>query len=186
MIEFKIVYFLNHLLAGTWVDNLTKIISNIYLIAGIFLGLTLLNFIFNKKNGRWIFLGSIIIAIIYFFVNDQIIKYGILEHIFVRERPYLAYPNEIISSGEPWHDSSFPSGHMAFIVANISFLLHYFRKNWLWIIAIVYVSLIAFARMHNGMHYPSDILVGLIFGVGYGLLTIYVIKKIRVRYQKSP
>jgi membrane-associated phospholipid phosphatase len=29
--------------------------------------------------------------------------------------------------------------------------------------------LMAAARVHNGMHYPSDVLTGTLLGVGYGL-----------------
>ncbi|HCB51180.1 TPA: hypothetical protein DEP21_01160 [Patescibacteria group bacterium] len=27
----------------------------------------------------------------------------------------------------------------------------------------------AFSRMHNGMHYPSDVIVGSVLGILYGL-----------------
>jgi membrane-associated phospholipid phosphatase len=30
----------------------------------------------------------------------------------------------------------------------------------------------AFSRVHNGMHYPSDVLAGSLLGVGYGLLAV--------------
>jgi len=42
-----------------------------------------------------------------------------------------------------------------------------------------FVLLMTFARMHNGMHYPSDILVGSILGIIYGAVSIYFVNKIK-------
>jgi membrane-associated phospholipid phosphatase len=36
-----------------------------------------------------------------------------------------------------------------------------------WPIALLFVLLMAFSRMHNGMHYPSDVLMGSLLGIGY-------------------
>jgi membrane-associated phospholipid phosphatase len=38
--------------------------------------------------------------------------------------------------------------------------------------------LMAFSRMHNGMHYPSDVLMGSLLGIGYWLLSVWIAKKI--------
>lgn len=178
MQEFQIVYFFNHLGRGTFIDLVAKYISLIPFLAILFLILSLSALFFDKKNGKWVFLGSIIIVLIYFGLNDFIIKQNILDHIFVRERPYLAYPNSIYSLGESWHDSSFPSGHMAMTVAFLSYFIILYRKTWIIISSVLFILLMAFARMHNGMHYPTDIIAGLVLGLGYGLIAYYIIKKI--------
>lgn len=176
--ELQIVEFFNQLGQGTIVDTLSYYFSWVLFLIFFWLILGLIAFIFDRKNGKWIFLGTIIVAIIYFVINDLMIKQT-LASIFFRERPYLVHP-EIISSGEMLIDSSFPSGHMSVVVAILSIYIYFYRKPWVWVLAGVFVLLTAFSRMHNGMHYPSDILVGTALGIGYGLLGIYIVKKMRV------
>jgi membrane-associated phospholipid phosphatase len=38
----------------------------------------------------------------------------------------------------------------------------------------------AYARMHNGMHYPSDIIAGAALGTFYGLVGIYYAKMMTI------
>jgi membrane-associated phospholipid phosphatase len=37
------------------------------------------------------------------------------------------------------------------------------------------------SRVHNGMHYPSDVLSGSILGVGYGLLAVRLVERFAKR-----
>ena len=178
--ELQIVSFLNHLGQGTIVDSISFYISWIPLLIAFWLILALISLIFDKENGKWIFLGVILSVVIYFILNDLILKQS-LASIFFRERPYIAYPNEIISTGEMFVDSSFPSGHMSITVTLLTLFIYFYRKQWVWITAILFTILMAFSRMHNGMHYPSDILAGMILGVGYGFLTILIVNKMKKR-----
>ncbi len=175
--ELQIVQFFNQLSRGTFVDTFSYYISWVPALIFFWLILGLAALIFDRKNGKWIFIGTIIVAIIYFVINDLMIKQT-MASIFFRERPYLAH-QEIISSGEMLIDSSFPSGHMAVTMAILSIYIYFYRQSWVWVLAILFVLLMAFSRMHNGMHYPSDVLVGTILGVGYGFLAIYIVNKIR-------
>ncbi|MEI6118168.1 MAG: phosphatase PAP2 family protein [bacterium] len=63
--------------------------------------------------------------------------------------------------GKQYNDSSFPSSHMVLTVAmaTVSILLFPAVRPY----AILYALLMAWSRMHNGMHYPSDILAGTLF-----------------------
>jgi undecaprenyl-diphosphatase len=44
--------------------------------------------------------------------------------------------------------------------------------------AILYALLMAWSRMHNGMHYPSDILAGAILGIGCGWIAVVLSKRV--------
>lgn len=186
--EYQIVYFFNHLGQRTIIDNLTKFISLIHVMIVFWLILIVLCLIFDQKNGKWIFGGAVLICLIYFLINDYLIKKTILEHFYFRERPYLAYPYQIVARGDLWRDSSFPSGHMAFTAALTTLFLYFYRKWWAWGLAILIVLSMSFARMHNGMHYPSDILIGIVFGILEGWLAIYLIlilKKFWTKHKRS-
>jgi undecaprenyl-diphosphatase len=75
---------------------------------------------------------------------------------------------------EPPKDYSFPSGHtgMAFAVTSGLFFM---KKKELGIAALILACLIAFSRMYLYVHYPTDVLVGLIIGLlsGYAGYQLY-------------
>lgn len=64
-------------------------------------------------------------------------------------------------------DFSFPSGHSlcAFIAAVI--LLRYDRRFG--VPALILATLIAFSRLYLFLHFPSDVLAGILLGIGVGL-----------------
>ena len=70
-------------------------------------------------------------------------------------------------------DYSFPSGHTtaSFEAATVLFLRY---RKW-GIAALVLAALIAFSRMYLYVHYPTDILAGLVLGVLFGVLGVLII-----------
>ena len=64
---------------------------------------------------------------------------------------------------------SFPSDHasLAFFIA---FLLSQYQKKWWW--AYIVAGLVGLGRVAVGVHYPSDILAGVVVGLAFGYLTI--------------
>jgi len=100
-----------------------------------------------------------------------------LKKLINRPRPYEAYPEIIPCNIES--SASFPSAHtsMAFNFAT-SLSLHY--PKW-YIIAPAYTwaAGVGFARMNQGVHYPSDVLGGMIVGTGCAFATYYANKWLR-------
>lgn len=176
--ELQIVTFFNHFGHGTFLDKFTYATSDLLFVVGVWVLVAILVLIFNPENSKWLLLGLLIAALCYFVINDFIVKPTIANFYF-RERPYLAYPNLIYSLKEPWTDSSFYSGHMASSAALVAIVCYFYRLRWVWIASIAFLILMAFDRLHNGMHYPSDIFVGTLVGFLYGLLTIWIINQIR-------
>ncbi|MFA6675582.1 MAG: phosphatase PAP2 family protein [Bacilli bacterium] len=70
---------------------------------------------------------------------------------------------------------SFMSGHSfsSFLCATIIFYYH--RKTG--VAAIIIATLIAFSRLYFGVHYPTDVICGIIFGTGCGILSIFLAQK---------
>lgn len=170
--EYKITYFLNHLGWGTVVDRLSFYYSWLPALSIFWFILVLVALIFDKNNGKKIFFSVLVATAIYFILNDLILKQSFASFYF-RDRPYIASP-DIISSGEVLIDSSFWSGHLAFTAALVTIFCYFYRRLWVYILGIIYLFLMAFSRIHNGMHYPSDVLVGTILGIGYGFLAIFL------------
>lgn len=70
-------------------------------------------------------------------------------------------------------DASFPSGHtMASFAAAVS-LLYYNKKIGL--LALILASLIAFSRLYLYVHYPTDILAGMLIGIGIAIVSQKII-----------
>ena len=95
-----------------------------------------------------------------------------------RPRPYTIIDGLILITRKP-HDSSFPSGHTsaAFVVScAITWCLSR-KKKWIGIILIIIASLIAFSRLYVGVHYPTDVLAGILLGVGISIVTYLALRK---------
>ena len=65
---------------------------------------------------------------------------------------------------------SFPSGHTQSFSAWSTTLALRFKKRWFSILVGVLIALVGFSRMYLGVHYPSDVLVAILLGVGIPLI----------------
>ena len=116
-------------------------------------------------------------------IADLIICNVILKPIVARPRPYSI--NKTIKLLVPsLRDYSFPSGHTAASFASVSALYFAGRKR-LAVGALVVSILIAFSRMYLYVHYPTDVLGGLIIGLLCGWVADVIIKRIAERKSKS-
>lgn len=88
----------------------------------------------------------------------------LLKHIFRRKRPFVKYKNINSIAFHTPSSFSFPSGHtsMAFVVLVI---LWNFLNIYYLILLIFIVFSIAFSRLFLRVHYFSDVLFWMIFGV---------------------
>jgi undecaprenyl-diphosphatase len=79
---------------------------------------------------------------------------------------------------------SFPSGHTlsAFLGATV---LCCYKRSW-GIPALILAGLIAFSRLYLYVHFPSDVLAGLVLGVVIGLVTVFLYGKIMRKDKKQP
>ncbi len=86
-------------------------------------------------------------------------------------------------------DYSFPSGHtMSSFAAAMVLLLTERRMG---IPAMILAGLIAFSRMYLYIHYPTDVLAGLLMGCLFGWFAVRIVQKLHARYfqknqQKKP
>jgi membrane-associated phospholipid phosphatase len=99
-----------------------------------------------------------------------------LKSVIIRDRPFEKYPG--IEKLSDAGGSSFPSGHTmeAFAVATALSLL--FRKKAIVIPFFAWACLVAYSRMALGVHYPSDVIAGMIIGSFIGWLVPRGFRKI--------
>lgn len=100
------------------------------------------------------------------------VTYG-LKYTFDRERPYMKYPDKIHPI-EPEDSPSFPSGHTAAAFSLATALSMTYPKWYVVAPSAVWACGVGFARMNQGVHYPSDVLTGAAIGIGCGFANIYI------------
>lgn len=98
---------------------------------------------------------------------DVIVCNGILKPFVARIRPCDINTTVDLLITRPT-DFSFPSGHTAASFAAVSAL--YFCRRKLWIPALVLALLIAFSRLYLYVHYPSDVIAGILLGAVLGFI----------------
>ena len=74
-------------------------------------------------------------------------------------------------------DYSFPSGHTAASFAAVAALYFAGARKW-WKITLPLAILMAFSRMYLYVHYPTDVLGGLIIGLLCGWIADMIIQKV--------
>ena len=99
---------------------------------------------------------------------------GILKNSFLRIRPYEAIEG-LTRLIEAQSDFSFPSGHSASSFAGAVVIYKMVDKKY-GMIAIIFASFIAFSRLYVGVHYPTDVLVGIVSGTCIALFVVYIFK----------
>lgn len=86
-----------------------------------------------------------------------------------RKRPYVTYP-DFIHKKSNQGPQSFPSGHTTAAFATATSLSLSCPKWYVIVPAYIYAGSTAYSRMYLGVHYPSDVLGGIVIGVGSSLL----------------
>lgn len=158
---------------GSWMTPVMELISLLGKggIALIVFSLVLLVIRKTRRFGTAMILGLAIGAIV---VNLW------LKVVIARPRPYadingFYYPLWQMMGSHTESDYSFPSGHTnaAFACMVPAFLLG--KKSWSWL-CLLFAFLMGVSRIYLVVHYPSDVLGGLIMGTIAGLLGVLIMK----------
>jgi len=92
-----------------------------------------------------------------------------LKYAVDRKRPYEIYPDIIGKSDEG--SPSFPSGHTSAAFATATSLCLAYPKWYVIVPSYLWAGTVGYSRMHLGVHYPSDVLGGVVLGAGSAWLT---------------
>ena len=106
---------------------------------------------------------------------DVLLCNVLIKNLVARTRPFNVNTAVQLLVAKP-RDYSFPSGHTAASFASVT-ALYLAGEKKLWKIALVLAVLIAFSRLYLYVHYPTDVLGGIITGaiagyIGYKLTFI--------------
>lgn len=107
---------------------------------------------------------------------------GIIKNIVKRPRPYES--DYLIKNKRPTSDYSFayPSGHAQLSATVYPSVALKYRKKWIIALAWIVPFLVAQSRVYLGMHFLSDVVGGIAFGLLILILINYLYNKIKNRY----
>ncbi len=106
---------------------------------------------------------------------------SVLKNMFHLARP-MGEPGVRVLRAETATGYSFPSGHSQMGAAAFSSLYFWWKKKKLLFLAIVASLLIAYSRLYLGVHYPKDVITGLLLGWGVSFLCYYGFTHVHRRY----
>lgn len=95
----------------------------------------------------------------------------LIGHLFYRDRPFVSHHvNWLIPHVK---NASFPSDHAtaAFVIATAIWIWKE-RDGWLWLLL---AAGIAISRVWTGVHYPLDVVAGMMIGVGVAFAVHYLL-----------
>jgi len=136
-----------------------------------------------------------VIAAVYFCINKNFGKFlgfslltsitanATIKNVISRDRPFQ---NENWNIENKKADTatgfSFPSGHSQASSSLFVSIAIWTKKRWSIILAILIPLFVAFSRLYLGVHFPTDVLAGLAFGILFSFLCLYLYKKISNKY----
>ncbi len=171
VIEANILLFIQEYLRIPLLDSVFKGITALGNAGFIWILCTVLLLCFKKtRTVGWMCAVALLASLV---INNLILK-----NLIARIRPYEVIEGLKILINAP-HDFSFPSGHTASSFATATVLYMTLPKKF-GIPALILAVLISISRLYLGVHYPTDVLGGLISGVAIAFTTVYIFKKKRL------
>lgn len=164
--EFSFLYFLQEL-HNPVLDKVMLFITSLGNEGLVWIGIAVVMLFFKKYRKCAISVGVSLLLM-------ELVGNVILKDLIARSRPCWIDPTVELLLKAP-SSYSFPSGHtFAGFAASVSIFLNHKKAG---IAAIVVASLIAFSRMYLFVHFPTDILGGMVFGTGIAVLVFLGMKK---------
>ena len=149
----------------------------------IYFGISLL-LCFPKRTRRY-GVAMVVAFLVAFLLVNVIVKPSagrLRPYITLQDTPFWeTYQTHWINAGSHLEDDlSFPSGHTSMNFAIFTALVTVLvkdKKKWAWLLMII-PAIVGISRIIRCVHYPSDVLGGMIIGIIAGLIGYLMVTKV--------
>lgn len=169
--DYSILNYINEHFHNAFFDGFFSIITHIADAGWFWIALAALLLCFKKTRKTGCVMGAALLM-------GVIFGNGILKPLIHRVRPYdnAAWSPAVTRATlliSPPSDYSFPSGHT---LASFEGAFGIFLCNKKWgAPALVLAVLIAFSRLYFYIHYPTDVIGGMILGIGFAVAAFFIV-----------
>lgn len=154
-----------------WLNPLVVAYTSLGNAGLCFIGVALLLLVFRKT--RWSGAAALTAMAFGMLVTNLTIK-----PLFTRPRPWVAMENfvSLVTSSDP---HSFPSGHTTAAFAFGVALFLTLPQKWAKAAALLAAALMGLSRLYVGVHFPTDVLAGMVIGTVCGVLASRLVPWVR-------
>ncbi len=169
--DYSILNYINEHFHNAFFDGFFSIITHLADAGWFWIALAALLLCFKKTRKTGCVMGAALLM-------GVIFGNGILKPLIHRVRPYdnAAWSPAVTRATlliSPPSDYSFPSGHT---LASFEGAFGLFLCNKKWgAPALVLAVLIAFSRLYFYIHYPTDVIGGMILGIGFAVASFFIV-----------
>lgn len=165
-----------------WFDNFFWMLSAKWL--NVFIAIPFIIILFHCR-AKWDALFIILALALTVLLCDQIAS-SVFKPLFQRLRPTHDTSMMVnIVNGYTGGRYGFISSHAANAFGVATFLLYVFRNKFFTCAIFTWAVLVAFSRIYLGVHFPADILGGVLVGMCVGKVVFVLYSRLRVRLSNS-
>lgn len=171
--DFQILNFIQEHIRNAFLDPVMAVLGYLGEAGAVWIILAIVLLFFRKTRPAGVcMLAAMALG---YLIGDIGIK-----HLVARPRPFLVNTDVDLYINAPT-SHSFPSGHSTASFAAVTSLFGMLKeKRWIAYSALGLAILIVFSRLYNYVHYPSDVLCGILLGVICGLVMALIFKKTKL------
>lgn len=146
-------------------DAVMPILSDDHRAKPFFIATFVALLVFGKSRGRW----AALLVVPLIALSDQVSS-NWLKDVFDRPRPCITLPDARLVGTGCSNRGSMPSSHAAnMTAAALHFALFYRRRRAVVVALAALAVAIGYSRVYVGVHYPSDVLGGMVVGAACAL-----------------
>lgn len=119
---------------------------------------------------------AFIVSLLAIPISIALIK--IIHLIYYEPRPFITY--QILPLVTMANIASFPSGHTT-TMAIFAFASQYYKHQWN-ILILILMALVGVSRIYVGVHYPIDIIGGILTGLLSVIVARQIIKFLKLKF----
>ena len=116
-------------------------------------------------------------------LGSLIINNNIVKNIVQRPRPFVTFTDLQIIIPIP-SEFSFPSGHTSSSFAAAAVFYRHLPKK-LGLPSVILAGLIGFSRLYVGVHYPTDVIAGVLMGILLSYMAEYLVNLFAKKLKKA-